>query len=499
MVEKHYLIDNKKLMEKWDWNKNNELGLNPNLLTYGSGKKIWWTFECGHSWYTTLSNMQRKPTCPYCFGNKILHGYNDFATCKPELLSEWDYGKNETNPCEIGSYSNKIVWWKCSRCGHGWKTTIASRTNGSNCPKCNSEKNTSFGEQAIYYYLKRLKYDVINRYKFNGQYEIDIFIKDLNIGIEYDGYYFHKQRIEKDTIKENKLVSNGVTLYRVIELKDKIENCYWRGNRLFYQYDQNTRLSQAIVSLFNKISIKFNSDEINISRDYSNINASYQKQLKENSIFEYSKDLVKEWDYDKNYPIIPEMVSYSSGKKVWWKCIKGHSFFQSPNTRIKGVGCPICAKSIRPKTFNESIISQRGSLFDNHPAYLDEWNYDKNNISPREVTIKSNKKFWWKYKNGHEWKTTVYNRSQGKGCPYCNNRLILKGYNDLATLQPKLSEEWNYEKNKTLLPENVFPGSAKKVWWKCKVCNCEWETGIRQRAQKGSGCPNCRKSKNKTN
>ena len=34
-----YIIQNKKLIDEWDWDENNKIGLNPNLLSCGSTKK----------------------------------------------------------------------------------------------------------------------------------------------------------------------------------------------------------------------------------------------------------------------------------------------------------------------------------------------------------------------------------------------------------------------------------------------------------------------------
>ena len=66
---------------------------------------------------------------------------------------------------------------------------------------------------------------------------------------------------------------------------------------------------------------------------------------------------------------------------------------------------------------------------------------------------------------------------------------LVKGVNDLETLNPTLAEEWNYEKNGTLTPDQVTAGSNKKVWWKCKFGH-EWEAIVGSRS-KGHGCPFC--------
>ena len=81
---------------------------------------------------------------------------------------------------------------------------------------------------------------------------------------------------------------------------------------------------------------------------------------------------------------------------------------------------------------------------------LAEWNWEKNlelKFDPRLLTVGSGKKVWWKCSNGHEWQATIDGRNSGRGCPYCSGNKVLKGYNDLQTINPNLAKEWNYEKN----------------------------------------------------
>lgn len=47
MGEKRYLRDNKKLIKEWNYEKNQLL--NPNELTSGSPKNVWWKCsKCGY-------------------------------------------------------------------------------------------------------------------------------------------------------------------------------------------------------------------------------------------------------------------------------------------------------------------------------------------------------------------------------------------------------------------------------------------------------------------
>lgn len=60
-------VSNSKLIDEWDWNKNNELGFNPNKLTLGSGKKPWWICKlCGHSYTASVDHRNNGRGCPNC-------------------------------------------------------------------------------------------------------------------------------------------------------------------------------------------------------------------------------------------------------------------------------------------------------------------------------------------------------------------------------------------------------------------------------------------------
>ena len=130
---------------------------------------------------------------------------------------------------------------------------------------------------------------------------------------------------------------------------------------------------------------------------------------------------------------------------------------------------------------------------------LDDWDYEKNlDISPDKIAYRGNKKIWWKCKQcGYSWLSRVADRSNGVGCPACAGKVVIEGKNDLATINPKLSSEWNYEKNGQLKPQMVSGGSNKKVWWKCNSCGNSWPAYIYSRNIDGRGCPECAKKKRK--
>ena len=114
--------------------------------------------------------------------------------------------------------------------------------------------------------------------------------------------------------------------------------------------------------------------------------------------------------------------------------------------------------------------------FPNHPFqvhldvdFLDEWDCEKNkDIKPSEVTRCSGKKVWWKCPEGHSFRASISGRSQGNGCPYCAHKITVKGKTDLASVCPEAAEKWDYKKNYPILPQDVFPHTTNKYYWKCE-------------------------------
>ena len=161
-----------------------------------------------------------------------------------------------------------------------------------------------------------------------------------------------------------------------------------------------------------------------------------------------------------------------------------------------------------------------------------EWDFEKNSklgLSPEKLTFGSNKNAWWKCKRGHAWQAVICKRTNGNQCPFCANKRVLVGYNDLPTLFPDLAREWDKEKNKkvellsvvpgkndlatvrpdlaqewhpskngNLTPDMVTAGSDLRVWWRCRSCGHEWQTSVSHRVS-GTGCSRCYRERNREN
>lgn len=93
----------------------------------------------------------------------------------------------------------------------------------------------------------------------------------------------------------------------------------------------------------------------------------------------------------------------------------------------------------------------------------------------------------------HEWQVAVSTRARGNGCPFCSNKRILSGFNDLVSTHPNIAAEWNHARNGKLSPRQFTYGSTSRVWWICSKCGYEWETTICNRTcgYFKTGCPKC--------
>ncbi len=548
--DKNYVADNAQLMAEWDWEKNTALGFDPQLLTEGSHKKVWWICEKGHSYEAQTVYRVAGSGCPYCAGKKVLKGYNDLETFYPKIATEWDYLKNgDLSPVAVTFASNKKVWWKCPKCGGEYEASVVNRTlRGSSCPYCAGQKvlagyndlqsqspdlaaewspkntlkptevtthsnkkvywvcplghddylmsvkqrsnrqgcpicakqsQTSFPEQAILFYLKQVFADAVNRYIFEGR-EIDIFIPSKNTGIEYNGYFAHKGKAEKDIAKKEYFKSAGITLFTIKEYKYPEE----KENADFYIHERTTfnDLTSLIREVIKTIGIEQPID-IDCSRDAITIKNQYVTLRKENSIAAVRPDLVSRWDYEKNGSITPEMVTLGTGQQFYWKCkICNRSYLALPSKIAEG---SVCNK-------HRNLLKKQGNdLVSKHPELLKYWDYEKDDVDASEIYGGGERVVYWICEKGHSYTKSILKHIRGEGCPICAGKKVLAGFNDLATISPDVARTWNYTKNGDVLPTHITAHSNKKFWWVCEHGH-EWEAKVCNRVN-GRGCPECYK------
>ena len=94
--EKQYVNDTARLMAEWDWEKNNELGFNPQTLTESSNKKVWWVCNQGHEWLAVIGSRKKGHGCPYCAGQKAITPYGQKSSPALDFLILKSFLKTRT-------------------------------------------------------------------------------------------------------------------------------------------------------------------------------------------------------------------------------------------------------------------------------------------------------------------------------------------------------------------------------------------------------------------
>ncbi len=427
--------------------------------------------------------------------NRLIVGYNDLASQRTDLASEWNYEKNgDLIPSMVASGSSKKVWWKCKN-GHEWEASISQRVRvGSGCPFCAGVRVLSgYNDLMTTHPELASEWD----YEKNGDLRPDM----VQAGSEkkvwwicpngHSYFSWISPRAKRNVgcpvcgrIKSaasyaiNRALKNGSLIDTNPDLTSE------------WNYEKNEKICPEDITANSSKKVWWKCknghewEAVVASRNNGNGCPYCAGKLAikgETDLLTVNPDLASEWNYEKNEKICPEDVTCSSHKKVWWKCKNGHEWEAVIASRNTGVGCPYCA--------NKKVLVGYNDLATTNPDLASEWVYEKNgDLTPQDVSMGTDRSVWWKCEKGHEWKSLIYSRIKND-CPYCANKKVLVGYNDLATINPELAAEWNYEKNGDLNPEDVLPSIAKKIWWKCENGH-EWEAKINNRSQ-NKGCPYC--------
>lgn len=227
----------------------------------------------------------------------------------------------------------------------------------------------------------------------------------------------------------------------------------------------------------------------------------------ENDLATKRPDLLHEWDYAKNKGISPDSVAFSDKRRVNWICSAcGHKWEAPISSRgFNNCGCPECAKKKRTATRNKTLVSKHGSLADNYPNLMLDWDWNKNkDIDPNSTPSRTRAEVYWKcHICQYEWHKSPDQRiGKHLGCPKCSKKeqararrlKLVEEQGSIGTTHPHLLLDWNGSVN-NIPPEELVAGSHERVNWKCHLCGHEWPTSVYKRAVLGHRCPKCKNKK----
>ena len=222
---------------------------------------------------------------------------NSLADLRPDIAAKWNYEKNgNLTPNMFSVSSNEVLWWKCPDCGHEWKSSINSMTREGRfgCSVCSKvRQGKTFTKLCV---------------KQRGSLAENM----------------------PELAKEWHPTKNGeLTPYDVTT--GRFKPVWWKCQKCGYEWQSspnNRKKGIGCPCCAGRVP----------KNGVNDLKTKYP-------------DLAKEWDYEKNYPLVPEDFLPGSGKTVWWKCsICGKSWQASIKYRVsksKQPGCRSCKAKIR--------------------------------------------------------------------------------------------------------------------------------------------------------
>ncbi|MCK0113513.1 zinc-ribbon domain-containing protein [Ornithinimicrobium sp. F0845] len=215
---------NREIAAQWHPTRNGNLKLE--TISPGSRRTVWWrSWECGHEWQATPAEREKgqRLRCPEC--RTIL---DSLAYHLPEVADEWS-AQNPLTAWQVrpsGSTAFTPVWVCANNPNHTWSATLASRATGSGCPECRevgkSKVELAHHQAAIHAFGAASSGQAIidEAFTHGARWLVDITAvtaAGLKVAIEYDGAYWHADKVTVDTAKSLDLLAAGWLVVRLRE------------------------------------------------------------------------------------------------------------------------------------------------------------------------------------------------------------------------------------------------------------------------------------------
>ena len=207
-----------------EWHPTLNCDVTPVDMFGGTSTKFWWKCDVAddHEWHATTYNRTINDTgCPCCRGLKV-SVTNSLATCFPKVAVEWHPTLNgDLTPGDVVAGTMRNYWWQCPVVdGHEWRTNGNSRTGkGSGCPLCTLTPRSAQEMRLAHELSALVGFDLeAHKVRFGGRLrDVDIVVEDLGVIVEFDGSWWHRNKVDKDREKTALMEEAGWQVIRVRE------------------------------------------------------------------------------------------------------------------------------------------------------------------------------------------------------------------------------------------------------------------------------------------
>lgn len=178
---------------------------------------------------------------------------------------EIEYYSNYNKKYKLVKIENDELTFKCPDCDNDYKINkqlfyLRNKNNHICCTICNKTdgKNTSHLEKELLSYIKEI-YDneIIENYK--NKYEIDIYLPKINLGIEFNGIWFHCENFKNKTYHQDKTFyfkNLNINIFHIWEddwlykndiIKSMILNKLGKSNRIYARKCEIKEINDSLL------------------------------------------------------------------------------------------------------------------------------------------------------------------------------------------------------------------------------------------------------------
>ncbi|TCC64752.1 hypothetical protein E0H73_10360 [Kribbella pittospori] len=488
----------------------------PSLGTHSNRLVIWRCRTCGHEWTATAAARARGGGCPDCAMAKRARSRaqappgRSLLALSPTVAAEFvqNLTRPDMGPGDLRLSSQQRCLWKCSKCGHSWKATVANRVAGRGCTDCANRRRADRMRQPT-----------------------------ARTGTA----------AERATFPPTELVINltatdrGLTGLR----PGSTDRCLWRCSACLHEWE---------ATLVNRI-LKGSGCPVCGQQKSAETRST---ATEDGSLLALYPDIAAEFISNESASSrTPDRLNPGSNTLCRWRCKRGHEWVTTVASRVAGTGCARCGARGQSRLELEVAELLRAATGEHVEVdvplrtELRTWRLDIA-LPCLDLYIDLDPAFWHSNSDRDQRKADAlrghrYVRVRDASLPALNDvttvtvtdgsldatewaralravvspvvewidldtervagaladaaglwRQTLQGRpkRSAVDVAPHLSEE--FLRNETRPGVDlawVSPSAKDQCRWRCQTCEHEWLTSIAVRALLGSGCPVCGRAK----
>lgn len=509
-------------------------------VCYISGYTARWACaKCGSEFERSVNKVSQNKGAPLCLAcsraqtafrklQRHVEEVGSLAELYPALAEEWveDISHSSYRTNHVSPGCGDLVVWRCSKCGHIWRTSVANRVNRrSGCPACSGNVAVEGVNDLETWCRKNNRLYLLDEYdrkeNFLPPNKVSYASSEKLAWICSSPIHGTKGYQFRSTPAHRTGQGEGCPICAVLD------KCSFPQAALAFYLRREFGTEQvaleycgADVAPF-KIDAILTASKIAFEYDGGAWHKDPDRDLrKDQRCLEAGLRLIRirepgccEYDFKAVEVIhrrkgdVSDDLSRAIGKAI----DVARSMVSS---EAKGSGLPVDVMKdySRIRAFRQELrrIRTKGGIENcsrdlvmvAENEHLRELYHPRNPVDPSCVHLYSNDvSIWWRHwheESGewHEWQRTPKKMTKGSTCPYCSGKRLKPGFNDFATRYPDYAEECSEENE---IPSDQLLGAPGIICiWTCKKCGQRFETSPNSRVNKGTGCPFCAKDLSKT-